>query len=54
MPMTFGPKFHQLALGLIPDALFLGCSFHICEMIRATGRERSILPPAVLSHGIQE
>lgn len=54
MLMTFGPKFHLLALGPILDALFSGCSFPICEMIKAMGRDRSILSPAILTHGLQE
>lgn len=54
MLMTFGPKFHLLALDPILDALFSGCSFPICEMIKAMGRDRSILSPAILTHGLQE
>lgn len=47
MPMTFGPKFHPLALDPILDVLFSGCGFPIHEMIKAMGRDRSILSPAI-------
>ena len=48
------PNFIRLLWIPFYDALFLGCSFPIREMIKAMGRERSILSPAVLTHGLQE